>query len=106
MGGVDDELPRVVDEDVQGLEDDRDAFGLDDPGTRLQGGNHRLGLLVARIARCLFARDDAELLDPQLPGHRYGRPDLLLEFRQPRRVGVGDPVAESMDGRRRELRPS
>ena len=98
MRGVDDELPGMIDQDVERLEDDRDPLGLDDLGAGLEGGDDRLGLLVPGITLGLLAGDDAELLDAQLLGHGDGRPDLFLELLPPRRIGVGDPVAEALDG--------
>ena len=46
---VDDELPRMIDQDVQRLEDDGDALRLDDPGPGLERGDDGLRLLVARM---------------------------------------------------------
>ena len=70
MRRVDDELPRMIDQDIERLEDDGDPLGLDDLGAGLEGGDDRLRLLVARIALGLFAGHDADLLDPQLLGDR------------------------------------
>ena len=100
---MDDELTGMIDQDVERLEDDRDPLGLDDLRSGLERGDDGLGLLVARIALGLFAGHDADLLDAELLGHGTRRPDLFLEFLTARRIGVGDPVAEPLDGRRREL---
>src|SRR5262249_41011565 len=41
---MDDELARMIDQNVEWFEDDRDPLGLDDPGSRLESGDDGLRL--------------------------------------------------------------
>ena len=83
----DDELPRMVDQNVERLEDDGDPFGLDDPGSGLESAHDGLRLLVARMALGLFARDHADLLDAQLFRDRHRA--LISSSNSSRRPGSG-----------------
>ena len=69
--------------------------------------------LSAAITACVCSSREAPLVSspattqifftPELLGDRHRAPDLFLEFLALCRVGIGDPVAESLDRRRREL---